>query len=283
MCSHQRGSQVVGVLVLVELAHRSVDLGAPCQRDSRTVSDRRNDRHLFEVLHRGLLVRAETVRLDVGTSRDRSLDLVERRLGVGRTDEAQPILGCLGVLGAGGQGEGVSQEIVDDLLAGHHESGVVGVVLLALHVELRNGPVTHDVVGSFAGSHHVSGSRPVVAVGSGIGEGEGLLVVLDGRLSLGAVPCAIGSEKLVVAVGAHISSQNRLEEFGLSPGATDRQRGGDARRLNLLHISNPALDVSRSLGDAGLLEEGGISPHHIGAVDVDRHRIDVAIDSETVS
>ena len=219
------------------------------------MSDRGDDRQVLEVLHSVLLVLAESVRLDIGTGRDGSLDLVEGLLGLGGTDEAQPVLGGLGVLGVGWQGEGVGQEVVDDLLARHREGGVVGAGLLALHVELGDGPVTHDVVGSLPRSNHVGRGRPVVTVGGGVGEGENLLVILDGGLDLGAVPLAVRGEQLVVAVGTQISSQDGFEELGLGPGATNRQRGGDAGGLDLLHVGNPALDVRRSLGDASLLEQ----------------------------
>src|SRR6185312_9450515 len=87
----------------------------------------------------------------------------------------------------------------------------------------------------------------------------------------------------VVAVCAKAGEQDVFEQLDLGPGAGNGQRD-DARCLDLVHVGEPAGQVSGGLGrvQAGLLQHLNIGPHHVGAVDVGGDRVDLAVNGEAV-
>ena len=61
----------------------------------------------------------------------------------------------------------------------------------------------------------------------------------------------------------------------------DRNLAGS---LDLLHVGNPAVDISWYLGriNTGFFQYGWVRPNHIGAVNVRWNRVDLAVDSQTI-
>src|SRR6185312_17040816 len=78
------------VAVAAELADRGAQLVEPGHRNRCAVGKGGNDLVLGEVLDGALLVLGEVIGLGGGVRRDRSLDLVERRLALGGADGREP-------------------------------------------------------------------------------------------------------------------------------------------------------------------------------------------------
>ena len=82
-----------------------------------------------------------------------------------------------------------------------------------------------------------------------------------------------------VGVGAQLAEQHVLEQVLLGPRRADGERGL-AGGLERGGLGEELVPGRRRGGDADLLEDRRVVPEQVGPVDVDRHRVELAVDGD---
>ena len=143
---------------------------------------------------------------------------------------------------------------------------------LASRQELALGPVTHELEGGFLLHHHGGGQVPVAAGGGGVGVALDLAEGLQ-RLLHGVAAQRLGVEldqRVAVKLGTTHAQHHRFKGGEILPvlaAMGDRDQAGG---LDLVGSGKKLVPGLGHTCHAGFFQHGGVGPHPVDAVHIDR-------------
>ena len=161
-------------------------------------------------------------------------------------------------VGVGGAGGGSTQEVFAWCFAGRQE--------LAL------GPVTHELEGGFFLHHHGGGQVPVAARCGGVGVALDLAEGLQ-RLLHGVAGQRLGVELdqcVAVELGTTHAQHHRFKGGEILPVLAARGDRDQAGGFDLVGGSKKLVPGFGHASNAGFFQHGGVGPHPVDAVHIDR-------------
>ncbi len=186
------------------------------------------------------------------------------------------------MLGVGGQHEAVGQEQEESLGAGRRSPVKISVGRQSQTVggrvgEVAVGPVAHDVKGGIAIGHQLGSWLPVRQRGMvAVGVRKRLGKILERLLDFGAVPVFRAIPQTAPAISAQSAEHDVLEQVHGGPLRTQRQ-ADLISGLDLVAGGKELIPGGWDGAHAGRLEDLGVVPHDVRAVNIHGHRVRMTI------